>query len=74
MNSCELVTFVTAVSCGIANCVPKEDLPLLIAVFSELAATLATILEQDARNNPVIDSPTTAPVSGITPLPPIEVL
>lgn len=49
MNSCELVTFITAVSCSIAKCYPKEDLPLLIAVFSELAATLATIIEQEER-------------------------
>lgn len=47
MQSCELVSFVTALSCGIAKCYPKEELPLLIAVLSQLTATLATILEAE---------------------------
>ena len=50
MDSCELVTFITAVSCGIAKCYPKEELPLLVATFSQLAATLATIIEQEERS------------------------
>ncbi len=50
MDSCELVTFITAVSCGIAKCYPKEELPLLVATFSQLAATLATIIEQEDRS------------------------
>lgn len=66
MNSCELVTFITALSCGIAKCFPKEDLPLLISVFSELAATLATILEQEDRNTIRDLSPESAAVGVIT--------
>lgn len=52
MNSCELVAFITALSCGIAKCVPKEDLPFFISVISEVATTLATILANENRNNP----------------------
>jgi hypothetical protein len=62
MNSCELVTFITATSCGIAKCFPKEDLPLLIAVLSEIAATLATILEQEERNHPEPEATIVHPV------------
>jgi hypothetical protein len=51
MNSCEFVSFVTAVSCGIAKCVPKEDLPMIAAVFGQLAATLATITVQEEINS-----------------------
>ena len=66
MNSCELVTFITAMSCGIAKCLPKEDIPLLISILSELAATLATILEQEERNNPKERPFVTSPISSIT--------
>lgn len=47
MNSCELVSFVTLIACSISKCVPKEDLPLLTAIFGQLASTLSTIIEQD---------------------------
>lgn len=66
MNSCELVTFITAISCGIAKCFPKEDIPLLISILSELAATLATILEQEDRNTPKELPLAAAPISSIT--------
>lgn len=66
MNSCELVTFITAISCGIVKCFPKEEIPLMISVFSEVAATLATILEYEDRNAPKELPLTTAPISSIT--------
>ncbi len=69
MNSCELVSFITALSCGIAQCFPKEDLPLLISIFSELAATLATILEQEGRNTPKEPPLVVNPISEITASP-----
>jgi predicted component of type VI protein secretion system len=47
MNPCELATTVTAIACAIAKCVPKEELPLLAAVFGQLASTLATITVQE---------------------------
>lgn len=65
MNSCELVTFVTAAACGIAKCFPKEDLPIITAVLSQLAATLATIIEQESINSSVVIPPVTAPVDEI---------
>lgn len=43
MDSCELASTVTALACLVKNCVPKEDLPLVTAILSQLASTLATI-------------------------------
>ncbi len=50
MNSCELVSFVTALACGIAKCSPKEELPLLVTMLTQLADTLATFLEAEDLN------------------------
>ncbi len=61
MNSCELVALVSTLSCGIAKCVPKEELPLLIAILSQITATLATIVEQENRLNPKSDNPILPP-------------
>jgi hypothetical protein len=47
MKTCELTFMVNAISCSIANCVSKEDLPLVAAVFSQIAATLASIVVQN---------------------------
>ena len=47
MRSCELVTFVTAIACAIAQCYPEEDLPVLAAVLTQLGDTLATIITQE---------------------------
>lgn len=44
MNSCELVTFVTAAACSISNNFPPEELELLAAVFTQLGDTIATML------------------------------
>ena len=68
MNSCELVTFITAMSCGIVKCFPEEDIALLISILSELAATLATILEHEERNKAKDLTLVTPPVSNITVL------
>ena len=73
MNSCELVSLVTAVSCAIAKCTPEEDLPVIAAVLSQIAATLATIAVQEKAKEPAkqipevpVDIlPDTAPDSGI---------
>lgn len=43
MNSCELVSFVTAISCAIAKCVPEKELPTIASIFGQIASTLATI-------------------------------
>jgi hypothetical protein len=53
---------VTAISCAIAKCTPKEELPLISAVFSQISSTLATIsVQQEAaeKNNiPAVTTPT----------------
>ena len=44
MKSCELVTFISAVSCVIAKTFTQEEIALLAAVFVQLGDSLATIL------------------------------
>lgn len=74
MNSCELVSIVTALACGIAKCVPKEELPILIAIFGELASTLGTITvyEEICKDKKAASEIT--PDIGIITVPPIEPL
>jgi len=44
MNSCELVTFVSAAACSISKCVSREELEVLAAVFTQLGDSISTIL------------------------------
>jgi hypothetical protein len=54
MQSCELVLSITALACTISNCCPKEELPVLAAIFTQLGDTLATILvQEEARGEDV---------------------
>ncbi|MHB8128621.1 MAG: DUF6774 domain-containing protein [Mobilitalea sp.] len=55
MSSCEIVTLVNALACGIAKCISKDDLPLFIAILGQLGATLATITIQEGINTPPPD-------------------
>ena len=43
MNPCELVSFVSAISCAIAAGTDDKELELLAAVFTQLGDSLATI-------------------------------
>ena len=43
MESCELVTSISAMACLIAKTCPKEELSLIAAVLTQLGDTLATI-------------------------------
>lgn len=43
-NCCELVLFVSAISCSIADSCSEEQVELLAAVFTQLGDTLATLL------------------------------
>ncbi|HEX3075357.1 MAG TPA: DUF6774 domain-containing protein [Lachnospiraceae bacterium] len=47
MQSCEFVTYVTALACAISNCSSKEELPLIAATLTQLGDTLATMLAQE---------------------------
>ncbi len=47
MQSCELVTYITAVACAIAKCSSKEDLPIIAAILSQLGDTLDTIIANE---------------------------
>lgn len=44
MNSCELVTLVSFLSCLIADNYKDEELAVLAAIFTQLGDSLATIL------------------------------
>ena len=46
MTPCELVTFISTLSCAIANELPPGDTALLAAVFTQLGDSLATIAVQ----------------------------
>jgi hypothetical protein len=52
MKSCEVVSLVTALACGIANSVPAKEVPLIAAILGEIGATLATITVNEELNNP----------------------
>lgn len=65
MNSCELVSLVTALSCAIAKCLPEDELPTVAAVLGQISSTLATIAVQDKANEAKNKIP--EPASGTTP-------
>ena len=44
MNACELVTFISTLSCAIANKFSPSDVALLAAAFTQLGDSLATML------------------------------
>lgn len=43
MNSCELVTFISALACAISQNMSNQEIDLLAVVFTQLGDTLATI-------------------------------
>lgn len=74
MNSCELVSLVTAISCGIAKSVPLEDLPEVASIFSQISTTLATIAVNEEilkrkNNNQEITPITPAPDADVADIP-----
>ena len=73
MNSCEIVSFVTAISCAIANCVPNEELPLVAAIIGQIATTLTTIAANEelleSKQPPSGATQNQEPQSNITPNP-----
>lgn len=51
MNSCELVTLISTLSCLIADNSTDEDLSILSSLFVQLGDSLATILACRSINN-----------------------
>lgn len=47
MNSCELVTFISALACAISKDLSNDEIVLLAAIFTQLGDTLATIATQN---------------------------
>ncbi len=56
MNSCELVTLISTLSCVIADNSTDEELSILSAVFTQLGDSLTTILTCRSNNNPNVAS------------------
>lgn len=48
MQSCELVTYITAIACGIAKCCTLDEITVLAAAFVQLGDTLETIAINEA--------------------------
>lgn len=44
MNSCEIVTTITAIACALSESCSEEELELISAALTQLADTLSTIL------------------------------
>lgn len=61
MNSCELVSLVTAVSCAISKCAPQEDIPIIASILGQISATLTTIRIQEEANKPPTEIPEVPP-------------
>jgi len=47
MNSCEFVTFISALACSIAKDRSTDEITLLGSVFSQLGDTLSTIAARE---------------------------
>lgn len=59
MDSCELVSLATIVSCTIAKCAPTEDIPLIAALLGQISGTLALIIVNEEKKE---DKPATPEV------------
>lgn len=51
MNSCELVTLISSVSCMLFKCYSEEEIELLAAILSQLGDTLSTMLANEGLCN-----------------------
>lgn len=47
MQSCELVTYITALACAISKCCSSDEIAVLSSAFNQLGDTLATIASQN---------------------------
>lgn len=47
MQSCELVSYITAVACAISKCCSNYEIAVLSSAFNQLGDTLATIAAQN---------------------------
>ncbi len=47
MQSCELVTYITAIACALSRCCSDDELAVLSSAFNQLGDTLATISAQN---------------------------
>lgn len=60
MNGCELVTFISTLSCAVANEFSPSDVALLAAVFTQLGDSLTTMLAaNEISEKCVCDTPRT---------------
>ena len=61
LNSCEIVTFISAVACAISRNLTDDEMSLLGAVFSQLGDTLATIATHEQICKPDEPDPSSDP-------------
>ncbi len=50
VNSCELVTLISSLSCAISEAFTEEELVVIATVFTQLGDSLATILANNEFN------------------------
>ena len=49
MNPCDLVAYISALSCAIYKTFPKEELPVIASALTQLGDSLATMLAQEEK-------------------------
>lgn len=47
MDSCELITLITAIACALTKCCSEDELSILAVSFTQLGDTLATFLTKE---------------------------
>ncbi|HOH70232.1 MAG TPA: hypothetical protein PKY98_05460 [Sedimentibacter sp.] len=47
MQSCELITYISAIACIISKSFSKEELPVIASLFTQLGDTLSTIIANE---------------------------
>lgn len=56
MQSCELVTYITALACSLSKCYSNDEIAVLSSALNQLGDTLATIAAQNQINNKNTDN------------------
>lgn len=50
MDSCELITLITAIACALTKCCSEDELSILAVSFTQLGDTLGTYLTKEELN------------------------
>lgn len=74
MNSCELVSLATIISCSIAKCTTKDETALIAALLGQIASTLGVIAVNEAQLTGQIPIPEVIPEPEIITLNPFPLV